>query len=417
MKNMKRLKGCLLIIVSAILYIYTLNIDNVPSKIVLFQNEEYQITHLNGIDIEGEKLFQKSHFLNQYTALDSQKSGKQNLVLSTFGGLFKKDIEVSVLPVTKVKIGGDCVGIRVYSKGVLVIGTAPVQGMDGKWYEPYQNTKIQKGDKILSLNKIPTETILDLMKILQEVSGDVSITYERNGTIQEETITPITCLEDGTCKLGLWVRDGAMGVGTLTFYEPVSGKVCALGHGISDYDLKQLIDVDEGTINSSIVVSVTKGIKGTPGEIRALLVDEQLIGNIEANNEFGIYGEYKQENNLLTDREEYIVASKNEIEIGPAKIYCTIDEGGVPQSYDINIVRMMTKNNDGSKGMVIEVTDEALLTKTGGIIQGMSGSPIVQNGKFVGAVTHVYVNDPTRGYAILAETLIHEISQDNPEMT
>ena len=183
---------------------------------------------------------------------------------------------------------------------------------------------------------------------------------------------------------GLWVRDGAMGVGTLTFYDPNSNKICALGHGISDYDLKELIEVEKGFLNLATVVEVKKGYKGSPGEIKGLLDDSIRIANIELNNECGIYGEVNKENSYFRDRKEVFIASRNEIEEGPATIYCTIEPDGIPKEYDIKIVKISDSTKKTSKGMIIEVTDEELINKTGGIIQGMSGSPILQNGKLIG---------------------------------
>lgn len=206
-----------------------------------------------------------------------------------------------------------------------------------------------------------------------------------------------------------------MGVGTLTFYDSLTGKVAALGHGISDYDIKELIDVDEGFLNLASVVSIKKGIKSEPGEIKGLLKEDETIGNIKLNNECGIYGTYDIKNDLLKGGKEVLVASKNEIEEGDAKIYCSLDESGVPKEYDIKIVRVSNLTGVKSKGMVIEVVDEELLRKTGGIIQGMSGSPIIQNNKFIGAITHVYVNDPTRGYAIFGETMLEQINSFEKE--
>ena len=226
-------------------------------------------------------------------------------------------------------------------------------------------------------------------------------------------MNPITCFDDGRKKLGLWVRDGAMGVGTLTFYDKQTGKIGALGHGISDMDLKELIDVDEGFLNLANIISVKKGLKNEPGEIRGMLNERVEIGKITLNNECGIYGEYDKECDLLNNRKEVFVASKNEIETGPATIYCSIDGDGVPKEYNINVVKKSDLIGIKSKGMIIEVTDEELLQKTGGIIQGMSGSPILQNGKFIGAVTHVYVNDPTRGYAIFAESMLEQLNELN----
>lgn len=410
---MNRKKFFLLIILFTVLYIYMTSLDKIPEKIVLFQNEDYEISHLKGTYIEGKATSIADRLWGSLTKVDSKDTGISKLKLSAFGGFFKKDIEVSVLPTRKVVVGGDTVGIRLYSKGVLVIGESPVQGMDGIYYEPYKNSNIRKGAKILKINNEKVETILELVEAVANIEDNrkAIIQYEQDGQIHEEEMNPITCFDDGRKKLGLWVRDGAMGVGTLTFYDKQTGKIGALGHGISDMDLKELIDVDEGFLNLANIISVKKGLKNEPGEIRGMLNERVEIGKITLNNECGIYGEYDKECDLLNNRKEVFVASKNEIETGPATIYCSIDGDGMPKEYNINVVKKSDLIGIKSKGMIIEVTDEELLQKTGGIIQGMSGSPILQNGKFIGAVTHVYVNDPTRGYAIFAESMLEQLNE------
>lgn len=412
---MNRKKFFLLIVLFTVLYIYMTSLDKIPEKIVLFQNENYEISHLKGTYIEGKATSIADRLWGSLTKVDSKDTGISKLKLSAFGGFFKKDIEVSVLPTRKVVVGGDTVGIRLYSKGVLVIGESPVQGMDGIYYEPYKNSSIKKGAKILKINNEKVETILELVEAVANIEDNrkAIIQYEQDGQIHEEEMNPITCFDDGRKKLGLWVRDGAMGVGTLTFYDKQTGKIGALGHGISDMDLKELIDVDEGFLNLANIISVKKGLKNEPGEIRGMLNERVEIGKITLNNECGIYGEYDKECDLLNNRKEVFVASKNEIETGPATIYCSIDGDGMPKEYNINVVKKSDLIGIKSKGMIIEVTDEELLQKTGGIIQGMSGSPILQNGKFIGAVTHVYVNDPTRGYAIFAESMLEQLNELN----
>lgn len=412
---MNRKKFFLLIVLFTVLYIYMTSLDKIPEKIVLFQNENYEISHLKGTYIEGKATSIADRLWGSLTKVDSKDTGISKLKLSAFGGFFKKDIEVSVLPTRKVVVGGDTVGIRLYSKGVLVIGESPVQGMDGIYYEPYKNSSIKKGAKILKINNEKVETILELVETVANIEDNKKaiVQYEQDGQIHEEEMNPITCFDDGRKKLGLWVRDGAMGVGTLTFYDKQTGKIGALGHGISDMDLKELIDVDEGFLNLANIISVKKGLKNEPGEIRGMLNERVEIGKITLNNECGIYGEYDKECDLLNNRKEVFVASKNEIETGPATIYCSIDGDGMPKEYNINVVKKSDLIGIKSKGMIIEVTDEKLLQKTGGIIQGMSGSPILQNGKFIGAVTHVYVNDPTRGYAIFAESMLEQLNELN----
>ena len=407
---MKTKKIGFLVILFAVLFLYITNIDKIPDEIVLFQNENYEINYLKGIDIEGENISARESFLNKIAKVKSNLVGNNKLTLSAFGGIMKKDISVSVLPATSVKVGGDTIGIRLYSKGVLVIGESPVQGTDGNWYEPYLSSNIERGDKIMKINNIPVETIKELVTAVNmSESNEVVIEYEKDGNTLIETMATVKCFDDGMRRLGLWVRDGAMGVGTLTFYDDKNEVYGALGHGISDYDLKELIDVDTGTLNIASVMEINKGTKNSPGEIKGLLNEKVEIGTIEKNNSNGIYGTFSGDNSYFRGRQEVLVASKNEIKLGDAKVVCTVDENNIPKEYDIEIVKIADNPNVSSKGMIIKVTDDELLEKTGGIIQGMSGSPILQDGKLIGAVTHVYLSDPTKGYAIFAETMIKEL--------
>ncbi len=407
---MKTKKIGFLVILFAVLFLYITNIDKIPDEIVLFQNENYEINYLKGIDIEGENISARESFLNKIAKVKSNLVGNNKLTLSAFGGIMKKDISVSVLPATSVKVGGDTIGIRLYSKGVLVIGESPVQGTDGNWYEPYLSSNIERGDKIMKINNIPVETIKELVTAVNmSESNEVVIEYEKDGNTLIETMATVKCFDDGMRRLGLWVRDGAMGVGTLTFYDDKNEVYGALGHGISDYDLKELIDVDTGTLNIASVMEINKGTKNSPGEIKGLLNEKVEIGTIEKNNSNGIYGTFSGDNSYFRGRQEVLVASKNEIKLGDAKVVCTVDEDNIPKEYDIEIVKIADNPNVSSKGMIIKVTDDELLEKTGGIIQGMSGSPILQDGKLIGAVTHVYLSDPTKGYAIFAETMIKEL--------
>ncbi len=370
---MKQKKFFMLVILFTILYVYITNIDKIPDEIVLFQDEDYKFSYLKGIDIEGDKVSIVESFFNKLAKIKSDFIGDAKLTLSAFGGVMKKDINVSVLPTTSVIVGGDTVGIRVYSEGVLVIGESPVQGIDGKWYEPYSVTNIEKGDKITKINDVPVETIEELVEVVNmQSSGEVTVEYEKDGIVLTDEILPVVSLGDGVRRLGLWVRDGAMGVGTLTFYIPEEHMYGALGHGISDYDLKELIDVDNGTLNIASILDVTKGEKEVPGELKGLLNDKLQIGTIEHNNENGIYGKFFNTENYFRDREKVLVASKNEIKIGKAIVICTVDEDSIPKEYEIEIEKISDNPNVSSKGMIIKVTDEKLLEKTGGIIQGMS---------------------------------------------
>ena len=216
---MKQKKFFFLIIVFTVLYVYMTNLDKIPEKIVLFQNENYEINHLKGIDIEGGKVSIADKIWSKLAKVDSDTTGKSSLHLSVLGGFLKKDIEVSVLPTTKVIIGGDTVGIRLYSKGVLVIGESPVQGVDGNYYEPYKLTNIQKGDKILQINGQNTETIFELTEVVGSISGDQKavILYEQDGKIYEEEINPVKSFDDGRNKLRIMGKRWSDGSWNINF--------------------------------------------------------------------------------------------------------------------------------------------------------------------------------------------------------
>lgn len=319
---------------------------------------------------------------------------------------YYKKIETNVMPVTYVIPGGDCIGIKLYSKGVLIIGESKIQSIDGNYYSSYNDEKFEAGDILLKINDYEVESAEEVSNIINNNgSSDVLLTCERNGKVFEKMVTPIKSIDDGKYKIGIWVRDGAMGVGTLSFYLPQEGKYAALGHGISDEDSKKLIEIEEGKIYDANILSLTKGMINNPGEIKGFLDEYAELGTIDTNSENGIYGSFDINDSDLLNRKHILVARKNEVKTGPAKILCTVDETQQIKEYDIEIVRI----SSFSDGMVIKVTDEELINKTGGIIQGMSGSPIIQNEKLVGAVTHVYVNNPLKGFAIFAETMVEEM--------
>ncbi len=406
---MRQKKIFFLIILFAIFFAYITNFEKIPKNITLFQNEKYQIGYLKGIEIEGNGLEKKEGFWNKLATINTDFIGNLELKLSTLGGLFNKKITVNVVPTVEVIPGGDLIGVKLYSKGVLIVGESKIQGIDGNWYEAYNSGTFKAGDMILKIDDYDIEEAKEIPTIINNIGeNEITITCERNGNIFEKRIKPIKCLEDNEYKLGLWVRDGAMGIGTLSFYLPEYESYAALGHGISDEDSKSLIDIENGEVYEATLISVKEGKKDVPGEIKGFLNGENsIIGNIEVNSNNGIYGNVNDDSELNT-REKIPIASKNEVKLGNAKIYCTVDESQQVKEYDIEIQKIYS-NTPGSKGMVIKVTDEELINKTGGIVQGMSGSPIIQDGKLVGAVTHVYVNDPTKGYAIFAETMLDEI--------
>ena len=271
---------------------------------------------MKGINIEGDSISVADNLFRNLAKIKSDYIGEDKLTLSVFGGVIKKDINVNVLPKTEVILGGDTVGIRLYSEGVLVIGTMPVQGQDGEYYEPYKNTKIEKGDIIKKINGVEVETIEELVNEVNKATEDkVTIEYEKGENIIKEEIIVIKALDDNTKKLGLWVKDGVMGVGTLTFYDPENQTYAALGHGISEQEIKELIKVDTGAINLASILSIKKGEKDLPGEIRGLLNDEMKLGTISKNETSGIYGNMNSLTNYFRGRESIGIASRKEVKL------------------------------------------------------------------------------------------------------
>ena len=300
---------------------------------------------------------------------------------------------------------GNTIGLKLYTEGVLVVGMSEIEGE-----KPYEDTGIKEGDRIIKIDKEKISNTEDLVQTVNSSQGkEVQITYIKEDT-NEEKVTNIlpAKTKDNEYKLGLWVRDAAAGVGTLTFYEPDSKMFAALGHGITDIDTGSLVTIANGELVSSNIVSITKGEKGNPGEIRGSIEGEAKLGDISKNTSFGIFGKISNKTRLEINQNEIEVLARNEIKQGKAQIICELEEGK-KKTYEIEIQKIYTANNKDNKSMIIKVTDRELLEKTGGIIQGMSGSPIIQNGKFVGAVTHVLVNDPTTGYAVFADMMLKQM--------
>ena len=321
-------------------------------------------------------------------------------------------IDVSALEEIEVIPSGEIIGVKLYTSGVLVVGTSSIKSEDGLNYKPYDGTGIQEGDSILSVNDMIVNSTEELTNSIQNSNGEkLKIKYIRNEEEKECEITPIKDKE-GIYKIGLWVRDSAAGVGTLTFYNPETQSFAGLGHAITDIDTGDVINTSSGEVDNVNIISIIKGQKQQPGKIQGSIKNENAIGNIYTNTKYGIYGVVKNINNLSIDYSKRMkVASRQEIKQGPATILSAID--GTVKEYCIEIEKIYLNNNYDNKSMLIKVTDEELINKTGGIIQGMSGSPIIQNGKFVGAVTHVFVNDPQVGYAVFGDIMISQLKEVN----
>lgn len=342
--------------------------------------------------------------------IHGQASGTAELKLHV-GNVPIKKVKVDVLPSLKVIPGGQSIGVKLNSQGVLVVGHHFIQTDEGK-ISPGEKANLRVGDLILSINGQEIKN-LDQIEEMVHQAGEkgekLHLEILRNKEKFSLEIEPVWDNKDKKYRLGIYIRNSAAGVGTLTFYEPESGSYGALGHVISDVDTKKPILVGDGEIVYSSVSSIRKGEQGDPGEKFTHFLDEQnVIGNIVKNTPFGIFGKIKGKlvSNGIID-EPIPVALTEEVEKGPAYILTVVEDQKI-EKFDIEIVDVVPQKFPATKGLVIKVTDPVLIEKTGGIVQGMSGSPIIQNGKLVGAVTHVFVNDPTSGYGCYIEWMLRD---------
>jgi len=407
---MKVFKKIVIIILLLVIYVYVCYISFLPSNYIIMQGEKLQIHTLLGTTLVRKesndlKTIQTVSNLNHETV---EQVGKIDFSLSLFH-LFKvKDLSVNVIPKTSVVPIGKAIGMKLYTDGVLVVGMSEIEGK-----RPYENTGIQEGDRIIQINENNISNTTDLMKEVNKSNGEkIHIKYIH----EEETVTtsmkPVKSGEEGY-KLGLWVRDAAAGVGTLTFYEPETKMFATLGHGILDVDTSDLIKIANGELVTTNILSIQKGEKGKPGEIRGTIESGYTLGRITKNTAFGVYGMLDTPSYLsISEKDTIEVATREEIKTGPAEIICEL-ENGKQQHFSIEIQKVFVGNNEDNKSILLKVTDKELLEKTGGIIQGMSGAPIVQEGKFVGAVTHVLVNDPGMGYGVFADIMLKQMRQVN----
>ena len=399
----KNYKQLILVAVLLITLAYVTNIIFIPSSLILFENEELNIKSIWGMELE-ETVEVGSNISK--SAVSNSQTKIYNLSLFGFN---LKTIETNILPTTKVVPVGNLIGLKMYTEGVLVVGMSEIKGQDNKIYKPYEEAGIEQGDSIIEINDVEVNSTEELISCVSKCKGKtIDITYIKDGNVLETQITPVKTAEN-TYKLGLWVRDAEAGIGTVTFYDKSTGSFAALGHGIQDIDTGELVEISSGEFVTAEILDIEKGEKENPGRIKGTIEGGTKIGEIYNNTDFGVYGATTNATGLdISNIEEVEVASRNEIEIGKASVICTLEDGK-REEYEIEIQKIYINNNENNKSMVVKVTDEKLLEKTGGIIQGMSGSPIIQNGKLIGALTHVLVSDPTKGYALFADTMVSKL--------
>ena len=320
-----------------------------------------------------------------------------------------KKRKIRVLDSKKIYAGGMPVGLVLNSKGVIVVGASPVTTFDGE-YNAEKDGVLKIGDIILEINNTEVLTTDDVSRIINKKENKDKELFVKVLRDSKEIVLetkPIYDIRTDIYRLGVWVKDDASGIGTLTFVDS-NLRFGALGHPICDNDTKTIINIRDGKLYNCSVMGVNKSKGGVPGEIRGLFLegkDEQ--GYIEKNNEFGVFGELSKDSSLIELTEEYEIGGRLTVKPGKAQIRCCVDGENI-KMYDIEIIKTNYQNYSNDKSMVIRVTDLDLINKTGGIVQGMSGSPIIQNGRLVGAVTHVFVNDPTKGFGVYLDWMYGE---------
>ncbi len=375
------------------------------SSVAYFGNriaDSYYVSGNEALSFEGLPV-QCSQGNNDITVNSKNNTSVSGLKtrVSLFGIIPIKTVSVTEIKSTEVAVLGTPFGLKIYTKGVLVVGFSDVETENGT-ENPAKNCGIKVGDTILSVNGKAVTSNSAMQSLVSKLKGkSCELRVKRNEKEFDVTLKPVLSKSDKTYKIGLWIRDSSAGIGTLTFYSPELKVLAGLGHGICDADIGELVPFERGELVNAEIVGVKKATDKTTGELQGVF-SSGTIAELRDNDITGVYGSTSQlagcDNNMK-------LALKQEVEVGKAQILTTLDEEG-PKAYNCKIEKVYHNDSSKIKNMVVKITDEELLKKTGGIVQGMSGSPIIQDGKLIGAVTHVFVNDPQKGYAIFAENML-----------
>lgn len=379
-------------LLSLFILIYETMKDHIPDEIFVYADEE----------TDWETFFQEP-LISYDDTVEVSQNGSYQIRCKWLGVLPLKTIKVHTVEKQEVLVSGSPVGIYMETKGVLVIDSGEITDREGIRRTPAEHI-IQSGDYICEIDGKVLTGKRQLMQLVRENQGEpMELQVIRHQETIKLEMTPVET-EDGSYKLGIWVRDNIQGIGTLTYVEP-NGTFGALGHGISDADTGERLEISDGDLYRADILSIRKGTAGTPGELRGVINyrEENRIGTICGNSQYGIRGQ--MEPGKYTESMKKIPTGlKQEIQTGKAEIRCDIGDG--IREYQCEILEIDSNARDTNKCFVLRITDDDLLSRTGGIVQGMSGSPVLQNGKLIGAITHVFVNDPTKGYGIFIENMM-----------
>lgn len=398
-----------------------------PKQLTIIQGQEYiyQLYSLLPVKIIGDekglvKLKQKdsnlqSIFLNssEPITMAAEERGSTSLQLKLFGVIPVRKMKVDVVTNKKLIACGNTVGVKLSLQGVLVIGVTEIKTKDGRRVTPSKDCGLKQGDLLLEVNHAKLDSISVLKKAVSSSGGGtLQLKYKRGDIYGIASLKPEIAEDDNQYHVGLWVRDSTAGIGTLTFYDAETKIFGALGHGITDIDTGALMPIEKGEIFESNILGIKKGKQGVPGELRGVMEGEKpQLGNIKVNNECGIYGTINDGSESKLNEKSYPIGLRNQIREGPAKILSNID-GKKVEEFDIEIQKVSKTTINGTKGMIIRIVDQRLLELTGGIVQGMSGSPIIQDNRLIGAVTHVLLNKPDTGYGIFIESMLRNLPND-----
>lgn len=382
--------------------------DSIPSQVRLIAEREQQMNFKvpASASIETDQGRMETGLYRPVTMVAGASETTYQMDVKWLGLIPLKSVEIQVVGEREISAAGLPIGIFLKTKGVMVVGVGSFNDRNGAVHEPAKS-HLAEGDYIVSYNGEEITGKKQFMSLLSENQGtEVLLGIERDGAYLEERVTPAQN-QNGEYKMGIWIRDNAQGVGTLTFVDE-QGNFGALGHGITDSDTGELMELGRGSLYGTKIVAVRKGTDGVPGELTGMIEydDENVIGEITKNTPYGIFGhldlEKLAENGI--DLETQQIGLKQDIHLGAATMISSVNEE--MKEYDIEITAIHMGNDGGNKGLELLVTDGELLNLTGGIVQGMSGSPILQDGKVVGAVTHVLVNAPEKGYGIFIEEML-----------
>lgn len=401
-KAVKTLRNTLLAVTLFLLAALVYGFYAVPDEIVTQSSKPtnvsfiYTLTYEDGLSLRRNK--------------EDNKKDTYNVNVSFLNIMPVKNSSLKVSEREYVAISGELFGIRLFTEGVIVVGVDEVQTAKGM-VNPSRDAGLQKGDVILSIDSQKMRSCNQVSEIIEKSGGKaMKLQLRRKDKVFITDFKAAYSETEGKYKAGIWIRDSAAGIGTMTFLDNETGMFASLGHGVCDIDTGEILPVYEGDIVGATVNGCSIGQRGKAGELCGVFSSESK-GILYLNCQCGVYGKM---NEKLTESKLYPVAFNDEVQKGKAQIISTVDETG-PQVFDIEITKI-SKDNSEDKNLVIKVVDENLLSKTGGIVQGMSGSPIIQNGMLVGAVTHVFINDPTQGYAIFSRTMLSTMRSVQTEL-